>query len=775
MPTSNRRWAATAMVAAFVCAIDLARGAVTVPVPIVFVSRQIPAKGSVYWDATGDMPGVGPWSRFRPAAPGRLLVLEPSGAVRVLIDGAAPSPATLDLTDVNAPNVSYDGATVVFAGLPKGTYEQTSVTNPGAWRLYTIRVDGSALRQLTSSTLDFDTSQFGPLGRFLAPYDDTDPAWLPDGRVVFSSTRWPAFAQYSAVRASNLHVINADGSGEHRITSERNGADRPLVDPITGKIVFARWWRNHRFATNDMSDVADPKGGYVQRDGLTVNRSDHVGGPDALWRNAWHAASINPDGTELTMWGGAFRAEVDNHIYGGSFSLSGELFANFFPMQNMSEAAGFGGIRRYRPGPGSYLPVTGVTSMTLDYVSRSNPTSYGIFRGSYASDPAVLPDGRLIVSWAADVRQDYGLYVVSPDGSDPVRLLDLPGTTELRAAVIASRARPPLIEDRVTVGASALPPTSAPTTFAQDGTFLFDALNVYANAPVDVDVVSAPPVGSAATIRFFLDHQRTSIGSQPNQDWPILLGTSPVATSGSVQRRLPANLPLFEQLRAPNGSVPLTEGLFRSDGAAHVAGMNYGPPGSISRCLGCHAGHSMIPVPTNAEAARWSNLAPGASITVSSTRDANQNRGLTDRRVMKGDTFRYWSSAPGQASNQWVQLTFPVLVRVRSVRLYNPRPDPESGTDLAVLSTRVTLLRDAEGASIVAASASGPLAVTGTDVAFPDVIARVVRINIDQVRGAFEGAAAAGLAEIEVIASGVSNDPSASPVTGIRFAGSPSR
>ena len=31
--------------------------------PVVFVSRQIPDRGSIYWDVPNDMPGVGPHSR----------------------------------------------------------------------------------------------------------------------------------------------------------------------------------------------------------------------------------------------------------------------------------------------------------------------------------------------------------------------------------------------------------------------------------------------------------------------------------------------------------------------------------------------------------------------------------------------------------------------------------------------------------------------------------------------------------------------------------------
>lgn len=41
---------------------------------------------------------------------------------------------------------------------------------------------------------------------------------------------------------------------------------------------------------------------------------------------------------------------------------------------------------------------------------------------------------------------------------------------------------------------------------------------------------------------------------------------------------------------------------------------------------------------------------------------------------MKGEIWRYWTSAPGQQTNQWVKLIFPVPVIVRAVRLYNPPP-----------------------------------------------------------------------------------------------------
>ncbi len=269
-------------------------------------------------------------------------------------------------------------------------------------------------------------------------YNDFDPAWLPDGRIVFASTRYPEFAQYSGVRASNLYVMNADGSGMKRITAERNGADRPMIDPITGRIVFARWWRNHRFALDDMATVNDPAGGYKFKDGLSAARDIQLSGDgyaDMLWRNGWQASSINPDGTNVALWSGWYRDEEGNHMYRGTFLPNGNLVANFFPMYNMTEAGGFGGLRLFTRGGNRYTPLMGITDLTGKYVSTS-PNSYGVYQGMYFGEPEALSNNQLIVSMAKDTRQDYGLYVVNLDGSGRTLLVDNPGTAELRAKVI---------------------------------------------------------------------------------------------------------------------------------------------------------------------------------------------------------------------------------------------------------------------------------------------------------------------------------------------------
>jgi hypothetical protein len=208
--------------------------------PLVFVSRAIPAQGTIYWDVPRGLPGVAAYSRFEVAVPGRLLVRESDGQIRMLVDGSQPASTPFRLVDVNAPAVSWNGQQIAFAGLREGNHSLGPMQNPGAWRLYVINLDGSGLRQLTVSDRDgLDLSQFRGLAEQFRPYDDTDPAWLPDGRIVFSSTRFPV-GQSAAPRDHPSYVIGADGRG---CADCRKKARTVLVDR-SRRIVYSRWRRN---------------------------------------------------------------------------------------------------------------------------------------------------------------------------------------------------------------------------------------------------------------------------------------------------------------------------------------------------------------------------------------------------------------------------------------------------------------------------------------------------------------------------------------------------
>ncbi|NOS83223.1 MAG: JDVT-CTERM domain-containing protein [Nitrospira sp.] len=745
--------------------------------PIVFVSRQILNDGSIFYSPAKAMPGAGPHSRFRPANPGKLLVREASGTIRVLIDGANPTAGSLSLIDVNAPSVSYDGQRIIFSGLPAPapgqTYSNTPGEQIGAWRLYVVNADGTNLRKLPIPETTVNLSHFGQSG--IWQFDDTYPCWLPDGRIVFTSTRWVVFGQYSGMIGSNLFVVNENGTNLHRITSERSGADRPTIDPLTGKIVFARWWRNYRFPT-DRLDTVPRADGFARHLGLSTQFDPNPPSRGAQFEaNMWTPASINPDGTNLAAFSLFFRGnETMNHYYGGTFAPDGTLYGNYFPMENMTEASGFGGVRRVHRGAIRYDHIIGNTRRYEH--PQITATSFGVETNpsGYAADPAVMADGTLLISLATgnhaaltgeDINQDYGLYNINPTGAPaPILVYDNPGTAELQAQVLAARPVPPIIADSVVNTPSMLPPP-ATGPYDQDGTFTFHALNVYANGPVDMDIVNAPAVGSAATIKFFIDHQRGSFGSFPSRDFPILLEELPVNVNGSVlSNRAPANVQLFEQLRDADGAVPPTTKGINLDGGAHVAGHNYGRPGTVVRCVGCHAGHTLIPVPANDADALWSNLAPGAVATASS-----QLNGFTspqyavDRRVQKATVN--WSTAQGTLNNQWIKLTFPADVIVRTVRLYG------AGA-CTIPNTTVRLFSDQAGLQQVGQNTSGPLATVGTDVAFGDIKGRVVTVELGSPGPSCSNQSSLSVAEVEVIASGASvaaatpvNTPPSTPVS----------
>lgn len=739
--------------------------------PIVFVSRQILSDGSIFYSPAKAMPGAGPHSRFRPANPGKLLVREVNGTIRTLVDGSTPTAGSLNLIDVNAPSVSYDGQRILFSGLPAPGAGQTYSQNPGesvgAWRLYIINADGTGLHKLPIPEQTIDISYFIPGSSGRWRYDDTYPCWLPDGRIVFTSTRWLVYGQYSGMIGSNLFVVNANGTGLHRITSERSGADRSLVDPLTGKIVFARWWRNYRFPT-DRLDTVTTADGFARHLGLSTQFDPNPAPRGAQFdANMWTPASINPDGTDLTAFSLFFRGnETMNHYYGGTFAPDGTLYGNYFPMENMTEASGFGGIRRVHRGAVRYNHIIGNTRRYEH--PQITPTSFGVETSpsGYAADPAVMADGTLLISLATgnhatltgeDINQNYGLYNIAATGTPtPLLIYDNPGTAELQAQVLAARPIPPIIPDTIVNTPSLLPPPAA-GPYDQDGTFTFHALNVYANGPVDMDIVNAPAVGSAATIKFFIDHQRGSFGSFPSRDFPILLEEVPVHVNGSIRsNQAPANVQLFEQLRNASGVVPPTTRGITLDGGAHVAGHNYGRPGAVARCVGCHAGHTLIPVPTNDADALWSNLAPGATVTASSQLNSLTNpQYIADRRVQKATLD--WSTASGALSNQWVKLTFPVDVIVRTIKVYG------AGT-CTIPNATVRLFSDRAGLQEAGQNTSGPLAATGTPVAFGDLKARAVKIDLGNPGTSCNNQDSLSVSEVEVIAAGASI-ASASPVT----------
>lgn len=665
--------------------------------PIVFVSRNpIPGYGP---DA---VPGIGPVFRTFYVG-GWLMVREPSGRVRLLVD-------TLQFVDVSDPSVSWDGAHILFSGL---------VHPDSNWRIFRIRSDGTDLQPLTHSDRYLDLSQFGKVAHRFARYDDFDPCFLPDGRIMFASTRFPSIALLGDVLTSNLFLMNADGSGMRRITSERNGGEEPSIDPVTGKVAYSRWFVNMDRPSN------------ITKTGVTREESQALTNDIA---NLWQASTINPDGDELKLYAGFVRTREGTHAYKPVILPDTRLVSMFTSNLSMLPTTGGSGLRWFAKGAGSPRHIVGTSQ-------EERPSGVNQF----AVDPALVQRNRLLFSRTND-DGDYGLFTIDLDGKSISRVLDFPGRHELDAQPLVSRPLPPILEDDFPFEPSLLPPTEDPQTYFKDDFFRFDCMNVFTNGAVDEPIPDAPRITRGARIRFFMNVQRQSAtGPDPS----IFLKDAEVFYHGGVHEHdVPAEVPLFEQLVDSNGHV-----LETSDGRfAHVPGFNFERQGAGTKCVGCHAGHSMLEVPINGTIAEWFNVSPSASVSASSFVKDMGGRSyppeqVVDRQAQTGGDSVIWVANEGVGAS--IELRWDIPIEVREMILYSISPGKKIGNPVVNDCEILLYYYDKQ---VFHFPSTGRVSPKGTPVRVPPTVINSARIVIKKFSGRIHRQAVVGLAEVETIA-----------------------
>jgi TolB protein len=115
--------------------------------------------------------------------------------------------------------------------------------------LYTVRTDGSDLRQLTSH-----------------PYDDLQARWSPDGKSIVFHRRNTRFSSQST-----LHIVNADGTGEHEVLPLSNVDFDPTWVANGDTIVFSC----DRFGSAWDLCAVTPEGSGLRKI-LTMNGAQHT-------------------------------------------------------------------------------------------------------------------------------------------------------------------------------------------------------------------------------------------------------------------------------------------------------------------------------------------------------------------------------------------------------------------------------------------------------------------------------------------------------------------
>lgn len=129
-----------------------------------------------------------------------------TGQVTVLLDDPEGS--------VRDPCVHYDGRQILFA------YRRGGTEN---YLLYAINADGSGLRQLTAGA-----------------FDDYEPCWLPDGGIVFVTTRANRWVNCWLTQVGNVWRCDADGRNLRALSANLEHDNTPWVLP-DGRILYMRW------------------------------------------------------------------------------------------------------------------------------------------------------------------------------------------------------------------------------------------------------------------------------------------------------------------------------------------------------------------------------------------------------------------------------------------------------------------------------------------------------------------------------------------------------
>ncbi len=565
--------------------------------PIAFVARNPAPDGTIS--------GIAPHGRTVKTG-GKLFARERNGRLRQL------APKFFDIADVS---VSYDAKRLVFSGL---------IHPDSSWRIYEIGVDGKKLRAITTSDRNLDLSRFGDLATRFADYDDFDPCYMDNEKIVFASTRYPSLAQLGGVRTSNLFVVNTDGKNLHRITTEKNGAEEPTMDLSEGRIVFSRWWLNIDLPSNQ------------SKDGLTRSPShaltDDIG-------NLWHAITAKPDGDELKLYAGFARTRPGLQAYKPRLMHNGDMLALFTSSLSMLHHSDTVIIRRFKKGASVPITISPPDAISIDAVE--------------------LSPNKILYSQKKR-GGTFGLYLTDSLGSFHKKILDLPTTDELCAVPLVPRPVPTLFKDQLEL-ANEQPPIDEPTDYAELHGFRFDCFNVFMNGKVDEPMPDAPKITKGAKVRFYMNIQRKNADGK---DVALLFKELPLDDDGGIREpSAPAEVPLFEQLIDSRGKVIATS----SGKFAHVSGLNSERKGAGTKCVGCHTGHSLIEVPMNNALSQWFNAATSATASASSEWEQNGIRyhaaRAIDRQVELGRDTAMWISAPSKEAVLTLNWDLPIVAR----------------------------------------------------------------------------------------------------------------
>ncbi len=527
-------------------------------------------------------------------------------------DRAAPSAAATNITggitgsqgDVKDVEVSYDGTKLLFALIvtdsdPNDDIEPT-------WNIWEYDLNSSQLRRVISSDANSEKGH------------DIAPHYLPDGRIIFSSTRqrqagavlldegkplFSSLVENGNQAATVLHVMDADGSNIHQVSFNQSHDLDPLVLE-NGQVLFSRW--------------------------------DNAGG-----NNAINLYRMNPDGTGLQMIYG-----VHSHDSGSNGST-----VQFVQTRQMPDNRILGLVQ---PFTRDYI--VGGDVMFIDianYIDNTQPTwnNLGVLSGpalapatinTVYTDDSISPGGRysaafplwdgtnrIIVSWsqcqlllnnlnvpctsqnlanpnAVEAPPRYGIWMYDLTNHTQQPVVNAQDGYIFTDVVVAQpRTAPAIIPDDVfdpswiTEGVGAIHIRSV-YDFGDNsfnGCFLTDCTSASNINSLSDLADPAKAVADERPARFLRivkavgipDPNDPTLADPPNlagaafgpsrqQGMREIIGYVPVEPDGSVKAKVPANVPL---------AISVVDKQGRRIGPRHENWLQV-VPGETLECNGCH-------------------------------------------------------------------------------------------------------------------------------------------------------------------------------------------
>jgi hypothetical protein len=524
------------------------------------------------------------------------------GADLYVRDRASPSTADINVTgaiteelgDVRDLEVSRDGTKVLFA-MRAQFIEGADEDDQPTWNIWEYDIPTQTLIRVIPSDIVAEAGH------------DLGPAYLPDGRIIFSSTRQrqsgavlldegkPRFAALDEDRnvpALVLHVMNPDGTEIEQVSFNQSHDLDPTV-LSNGQVMFSRW--------------------------------DNAPGNDGM-----HLYRMNPDGSALELLYGA-----NSHETG---SDGGEV--QFLQPRELPDGRVMALLRPFdgTAGGGDIVEID-----VANYVENTQPNrdNIGVLEGP-AQTPAtineVLTDdaapspggrynsvfplrdgtGRLLVSWSQCRLQDpvdlrivpcsdqnladealveapplYGIWIYDR-GEETQQPVVAPEEGFVYTDIVAAEpyaGTPPVVFDGAT-------PFTLGPDLASEGAAVIHIRSVYDIGGEDVsgvglDVLADPALTTAAErpARFLrvvkavsipdddvLDFDNTAFGVSVGQGMREVVGYAEIEPDGSVMMKVPANVAL---------GVSVLDARGRRIGPRHNNWLQL-RPGQLLECSGCH-------------------------------------------------------------------------------------------------------------------------------------------------------------------------------------------